>query len=146
MLNPSIAELLNAMADALRDTVLPELPPGPAADQLRDAVALTRRIAHAVPRLHRYLVEDAADLARALDSLAPQPDGTLRAAAWPDTAPPDADALRAANLALREELAAVARRIDVDSPEAGALRAVLLRMVEREEGLRLSPWARLPRP
>ncbi|MGD9752171.1 MAG: hypothetical protein AB7W59_14370 [Acidimicrobiia bacterium] len=141
MLNPSIAELLDAMADALRDTVLPALSPGPAADQVRDAVALTRRIAHAVPRLHAYLAEDGADLARTLDALDPRPDGVARSASWPTEAPPDAEALRGANLLLREELAQLIAR----GPADASVRALLHRMVEREEALRLSPWARLPR-
>ncbi|MEZ5261880.1 MAG: hypothetical protein R2755_08895 [Acidimicrobiales bacterium] len=141
MLNPSIAELLDAMADALRDTVLPALPPGPAADQVRDAVALTRRIAHAVPRLHAYLAEDGADLARTLDALDPRPDGVARSASWPAEAPPDAEALRGANLLLREELA----QLIASGPADASVRALLHRMVEREEALRLSPWARLPR-
>ncbi|MCC6437671.1 MAG: hypothetical protein IT196_21765 [Acidimicrobiales bacterium] len=145
MLNPSIVELLNTMADALRDTVLPELAPGPAHDQLRDAVALTRRIAHAVPLLPGYLHADTTDLARTLDGLAPPERGTGRAAALPVEPPRSLDELIRANLALRDEAAALARRIDLGSTEAAELRAMLLRMVDREESLRLSPWARLPR-
>lgn len=144
MLHPSLGELLEAMADALRDTVLPELAPGPAAEQVRDAVALTRRIAVALPQLHRYLCEDGADVATVLDALAPRPDGPPRRAAWPEEPPPPLDALIAADLSLREELAALATAT-TDGAAAVQLRALLQRMAEREDALRLSPWARLPR-
>lgn len=158
MLNPSLDELLAGMADGLAATVLPELPPGPARDELLAAIALTRRVARAVPRLAPYLHADTADLAATLPRLwaalgldepadGPVADARALARSLPSEPPPAATELAAADLALRAAAAELAARLagDADHPDAAAeLRALLERLAAREAGeLRLSPWVPL---
>jgi small-conductance mechanosensitive channel len=156
VLNPSVAQQLMGMADALARVVLPELPPGPGRDELRAAVGLTRRLARAVPQLGVYLHHDTQDLLvslRALwpaaDMTEPTHDGALAAAiaqaeSLAPEAPPSLEELTATNLALRQALAELAGRADLDANTESSLRALLLRMAQREaEYLQLSPWARL---
>lgn len=141
MLDPSVVDLLNGVATALRDEVLDELEPGPARDQVRDAVAVIRRVARALPGLTAHLVDDIADLAETVEALG-------------ETAPPEVSALpdrgsalgletlTELDLALRGQLAELAERDDLDPEAERRLRAVLIRMTERESALRLSPWER----
>ncbi|MEZ5410413.1 MAG: hypothetical protein R2761_20445 [Acidimicrobiales bacterium] len=158
MLNPSVDELLAGMADGLAATVLPALPPGPARDELLAAIALTRRVARAVPRLAPFLHADTADLAATLPRLwaalgldepaaGPVADALALARSLPPEPPPSATALAAADLALREAAADLATRLagGAGPPDAGAeLRALLERLAAREAGeLRLSPWVPL---
>lgn len=158
MLNPSLEELLAGMADGLAATVLPELAPGPARDELLAAIALTRRVARAVPRLGPYLHADTADLAATLPRLwatlgldepadGPVADALALARSLPPEPPPPATELAAADLALRGAAADLAARLaaDGDQPDATAeLRALLERLAGREAGeLRLSPWVPL---
>lgn len=158
MLNPSLDELLAGMADGLAATVLPELAPGPARDELLAAIALTRRVARAVPRLGPYLHTDTADLAATLPRLwaavgldepadGPVADALALARSLPPDPPPAATELAAADLALRAaaadlsaQLAGGAGPVDV----AAELRALLERLAAREAAeLRLSPWVPL---
>lgn len=158
MLNPSLDELLAGMADRLAATVLPELAPGPARDELLAAIALTRRVARAVPRLGSYLHADTADLAATLPRLwaalglaepveGPVADALALARSLLPEVPPTATDLAATDLALRGAAAELADRLaGADGPAAAAaeLRALLDRLAAREAGeLRLSPWVPL---
>lgn len=158
MLSPSLDELLAGMADGLAATVLPELAPGPARDELLAAIALTRRVARAVPRLGPYLHADTADLAATLPRLwaalgldepadGPVADALALARTLPSEPPPPATELAAADLALREAAAELSTALagDVGQPEAAAdLLALLERLAAREAAeLRLSPWVPL---
>jgi hypothetical protein len=141
MLNPSIVDLLNGVAATLRTEVLVELEPGPARDQVRDAVALIRRVARAVPGLTAHLVTDIADLADTVEALG----GTVppEVGALPDRgAVLDLETLTGLDLALREQLAVMADRDDLDPEAERRLRGALSRITERESALRLSPWER----
>jgi hypothetical protein len=133
MLNPSIDQLLAGMADALARTVLPELPTGPARAELQAAIALTRRLARAVPQLGPYLHTDTVDLAHGLTELwaalgrpepteGPAADALVLARSLPATPPPDAIALTAADLALRQALADLAWSVGSDPGEEGSHR------------------------
>ncbi len=158
MLNPSLDELLAGMADGLAATVLPALRPGPARDELLAAIALTRRVARAVPQLGSYLHADTADLAATLSNLwaalgldeptdGPVADALALARSLPPEPPPAATELAAADLVLRGAAAELAVRLAADAgpPDAAAdLRALLERLAAREAGeLRLSPWVPL---
>lgn len=156
MLNPSLHELLAGMADGLAATVLPELAPGPARDELLAAIALTRRVARAVPRLGPYLHADTADLAATLPRLwaalgvdeptdGPVADALALARSLPPEAPPPATELAAANLALRAAAAELSAPLAGGAaPAAGELRSLLERLAAREAAeLRLSPWVPL---
>jgi hypothetical protein len=151
VLKPSVSDLLAGTADALANTVLDELPPGPAHDQLQAAVALMRRVARALPELTPYLQHDIKDMAVTLRSLwgaEPLPmDDALAAAlatadALPDASLPDLDALSAANLRLREAVADFAGAPVTSVAADQIVRALLERIESREAALRLSPWGR----
>lgn len=174
MLRPSVPELLDELADALAETVLPELADGPARDQVRDAVALTRRLASAVPRVGAYLHEDTADVAATLrrlwDALEESSDAGSMPAGGGDGGrdvegdgelteavafaealgpqpPPTLDQYIAANLRLRAALADAAEQVARrDDPAAEELlQEALARLARRERELGLSPWARVRR-
>ena len=157
MLRPSLDELLAGMADALAATVLPALAPGPARDELQAAIALTRRVARAVPHLAPWLHADTVDLARSLPPLwtgagaaepheGPVADALALARSLPASPPPPATELAAANLTLREAAAELAGRLAGEAggdagDAAEGLRALLARLAQREaDELRLSPW------
>lgn len=141
MLDPSVVDLLNGVAAALRDDVLGELDPGPAQDQVRDAIAVIRRVARALPGLTSYLVEDIADLAETVESLGgTSPPGVE---ALPDHGRAlGLESLTELDLALRNRLAVLAEDGDLDADSDRRLRDALDRINEREAGLRLSPWER----
>ncbi|MFN0089769.1 MAG: hypothetical protein ACKVWR_05780, partial [Acidimicrobiales bacterium] len=65
-MKPTIAELLDGVAEALHDTVLPELEAGPARDQVQAAIGIVRKAARALPQLAAVLEEDNRDIAAAL--------------------------------------------------------------------------------
>jgi hypothetical protein len=141
MLNPSIVELLDGVAAALRNEVVEELPPGPAQDQVRDAVAVIRRVARAIPNLTPYLITDIVDVAATIEAL-----GGGHSAAV-DALPPSGDGLDLESLTtqalqLRGQLAAIAERDDLDPEAEERLQLALARLTEREASLRLSPWER----
>jgi hypothetical protein len=156
MLRPSVADLLVGVADGLAATVLPELPPGPARDQVRFAVGITRKVARALPRLTPYLVQDTADLASTLRRLravqaAPlarvsDDVATRQALAAAEALPleplPTLDELAAVNLRLREALTELCERTVLDGECEQEVRALLGRMTAREVALGLSPWER----
>lgn len=67
MIRPTDAELLAGIAEALKDTVLPELARGTAArKQLQAAIEILRRIAFALPGEAAALEADNADMADVL--------------------------------------------------------------------------------
>ncbi len=140
MLRPSPAALVAAVAEVLAGEVADGIEPGPARDQVRDAAAVLKRVARALPDFTTFLLEDIHDLAGALERLG-------RPVELPPDLPKASDpvgleALTELALDLRERLAGVAEQSDL-SPEAEReLRAALGRLVERDASLRLSPWER----
>ena len=66
MINPKPEDLLQRIAAALDDTVLPAVTDGPARRQLQAATAALRRIAYALPRQAAVEAEDTADLEKTL--------------------------------------------------------------------------------
>lgn len=156
MLNPSVADLLAGVADALAGTVVGELPPGPARDQVQAAVGLVRRVARALPQLTPYLQADIQDLASTLrDHWASSPEplpmdealgaALATAAALPDAPLPDLDALTAVDLRLRRALARLVEDPALNVASEQALRGLFGRMEARQAALGLSPWERWPR-
>lgn len=154
MLNPGPSQLLTGVADALGATVMDELAPGPAREQLQAAIGILRRVARALPQLGPYLQADSRDLAMTLRQLAQHtdegvpPDGEVAEAlavtdALGSVTWPTLDELVAVNLCLRQAVADLAAGAgSVAGPSDAALRALLGRMTEREVDLRLSPWER----
>ena len=71
MINPTISELLSGVATSLDETVLPELMPGFARNQLAAAIALIRRSAAVDERIGTYLWEDNLDITAVLSEVAP---------------------------------------------------------------------------
>ena len=154
MSEPSPAELLVGVADALEETVLPEIPRGHSRNQIMAAVGIVRRCGDAVdrhgPLLHAGCVDLLATLRR-VSSADPDVVATSGAEAF-DDALSAADAVldaiypRPSELApihaeLSEQTAAlvvVAQR--TNSPALAALRELLERISEREAELGLSPW------
>jgi hypothetical protein len=142
MINPTIDQLLVGVASSLHETVLPDLPPGAARNQLVAAIAIIRRAAAVGDHLPRYLWEDNRDIASVLSEVAP-PLG-LDAPAVPALAePPPLDDLRQVNLDLQEQLVAAHRRARADDTAEmarSALRALFERMLEREAEINTSSW------
>ena len=67
MIYPDDKQLLGGIADALKDTVLPDLPRGSAArKQLQAAIETLRRMAFAAPERDAALAADVADMASVL--------------------------------------------------------------------------------
>ncbi len=69
MLRPSPAALVAAVAEVLAGEVADGIEPGPARDQVRDAAAVLKRVARALPDFTTFLLEDIHDLAAALERL-----------------------------------------------------------------------------
>jgi len=137
VLNPSPVELLVGVADGLRAEVLDALEPGPAREQLQNAIAMLRRIARALPGLVPYLVADMTDVAATLEALG-EPGPHL----LPDPSVAPLEELVTAASALRDRLA---ERIDaggLDPDQERLVRDALARLTGREAALRLSPWQR----
>ena len=142
MINPSISKLLSGVATSLDETVLPELAPGFARNQLVAAIALVRRAAAVDERIGSYLWEDNRDIAAVLTEVAPlvglDPPPTAG-----DEGYPTLDELRQQNLALQHQLVAVhdTLREDAGSDRAqAALRALFARMLARESQINTSTW------
>jgi hypothetical protein len=67
MIHPTSADLLKGVEEALRETVLPELPRGTAArKQMQAALEILRHVAHALPMEAATLAADNADMAAVL--------------------------------------------------------------------------------
>ena len=142
MIYPTIGELLSGVATSLDETVLPELTPGFARNQLVAAISLIRRSATVGESIGRYLWEDNNDIASVLADLAPlvgadPPPSTFEADY------PTIDELRRRNLALQHQLVSVHDALR-DRPEGAdgraALRALFGRMLARESEINTSSW------
>ena len=108
MINPTISKLLGGVATSLDETVLPELEPGFARNQLVAAIALIRRAATVDERIGGYLWEDNRDITAVLSEVAPlvgldPPSITV------DAGYPTLEELRRRNLALQHQLVPVAK-------------------------------------
>ena len=142
MINPPIDKLLVGVASSLQETVLPDLPPGAARNQLVAAIALIRRAAAVGERIPHYLWDDNRDIASVLSEVAPSL--ALDAPVVPDMAEPASiDDLRQVNLDLQERLVAAHRRARADDTAEvarSALRALFERMLAREAEINTSGW------
>lgn len=150
MLKPTVWELLEGVATSLRETVLPELPPGPARLQLQAAIGITRRVAAALPTLAENLQAQANLIAEALPAIQAAAGATSAPAPAPGDGPLLATAsladayhqATAAHQALADVVVALPAR-PVDPAGAGAARLLAalldrLRQLEADQGL--SPW------
>lgn len=142
MINPTIDQLLVGIASSLHETVLPDLPPGAARNQLVAAIALIRRAAAVGEHIPHYLWEDNRDIASVLSEVAPSL--ALDPPAVPAIAePPSVDDLRQVNLELQERLVLahrLARADDTAEMARSALRELFERMLEREAEINTSSW------
>jgi hypothetical protein len=143
MIRPTIPELLDHVAMSLDRTVLPDLAPGPARNQLQAAIAVIRRAAIAGDAVGPYLWADNADIAATLGKLAP-PLGLPPPEAAPASTYPTITELRERNLSLQRDLEATQQRLRT-APQGQRecltpiLRALIERMLQREAGLNVSP-------
>jgi len=143
MINPTIGELLSGAATSLEETVLPELAPGLARNQLVAAIALVRRGAAVGERIGPYLWDDNHDMYAVLCEWAPAL-GLEAPLANGATSYPTIEELRQRNRALQQQLVAMhdaLRDAAVDAPPRAALRALLERMLARESQINTSSWA-----
>lgn len=152
MLRPSPSELLAGVADALDQTVLPELDRGLARNQVQAAIGIVRRCAAAMDALGPLLHAECTDLLSTLQHLASADAGLVtdhaslelasnRAAAVLGSTYPSPGELTEAVALLREQLSALAVAAEqLASPQRPEIRRLLQRMLEREQALGLSPW------
>jgi hypothetical protein len=142
MINPTVSKLLDGVATSLDETVLPEVAPGFARNQLVAAISLIRRAAAVDERIGGYLWEDNRDIVAVLREVAPLV-GLDAPPADPEATYPTLDELRRRNLALQHQLIAVHEtlREDGGDPRAhAALRALFERMLAREAQINTSTW------
>ena len=144
MIYPTISELLSGVATSLDETVLPELAPGSARNQLVAAIALIRRSATATESIGSYLWEDNRDMTAVLTEVAPLVglDPPPAEAGGADRYP-SLEELRRRNLALQHQLVAIHDTLREDSGSAraqAALRALYERMLARESQINTSTW------
>ena len=66
MTKPSIGDLLNGVAASLRESVLPEIPAGPARRQIQAAISIIRRVALVWDKTGPYLYADNNDIEKTL--------------------------------------------------------------------------------
>lgn len=156
MMKPTPTELLQGVADALADTVLPTLERGPSRNQVQAAVGIVQRCASAVDRYGPILHADCGDTLATMrsvvgadPSLAPSEPASRRAfeAALDKTESvldlgyPSVTELRDAAMALHEQLALIVVAAERQrSPVLPTIRDLLDRILAREEELGLSPW------
>jgi hypothetical protein len=143
MINPTIAELLSGVATSLDETVLPELAPGSARNQLIAAIALVRRCAAVGERIGPYLWDDNHDIYAVLCELAPAV-GLDAPIARVDAGYPTIDGLRQQNQALQQQLVELLDAVHDapdDAPPRAVLRALFERMLARESQINTSTWA-----
>jgi hypothetical protein len=143
VIRPTIPELLDNVAASLDQTVLPELAPGAARNQLQAAIALIRRAAMASEATGPYLWADNADIAATLRKLAP-PLGLLAPESTPACRYPTITELRERNLSLQRDLESTQQTLrtapqDQRESLTPILRALIERMVQREARLNVSP-------
>ena len=142
MINPTISKLLSGVATSLDETVLPELEPGFARNQLVAAIALIRRAAMVDERIGSYLWEDNRDIAAVLAEVAPLV-GLDKPQIADEVGYPTLDELRRRNLALQHQLVAIHDTLREDAGSAraqAALRALFERMLTRESQINTSSW------
>lgn len=156
MMKPSPAELLQGVADALADTVLPTLERGPARNQVQAAVGIVHRCASAVDRYGPILHADCRDTLATIrsvvvadPSLAPseRASGEAFEAALHEAESvlglvyPSVSELQEAALALHEQLALIVVAAEQQrSSELPTIRDLFDRVLAREQELGLSPW------
>ena len=145
MIYPTINELLSGVATSLDETVLPELAPGAARNQLVAAIALIRRSAIASDSIGAYLWEDNRDMTAVLSEVAPLVglDPPPADAGGGADRYPSLDELRRRNLALQHQLVAIHDTLREDSGSAraqAALRSLFERMLARESQINTSTW------
>lgn len=156
MMKPTPADLLQGVADALADTVLPTLERGPARNQVQAAVGIVQRCASAIDRYGPILYAECNDLAATIRSIVDaDPSLALKDAAGDqpvevalskanavlEGAYPAISDLVEIGLELREQLALIAVRAEQQrSTELSSIRDLFDRMTEREQELGLSPW------
>jgi hypothetical protein len=143
MINPSVSALLDGVAESLQDTVLPDVPPGLARNQLVAAIAIIRRAAAVGDRIPSYLHADNHDIAEVLAAIGPSlgmsPTTTLGPVDLPSV-----DELRHINLELQEQLIdaqRLARENAAAEPARSAIRALHRRMLARESQINTTNWA-----
>lgn len=73
MLEPKPADLLEGVIDALRESVLPALPPGAAQRQLRAALHALGRLQRSWDRIPDYRNADIEDMRATLESMSTEP-------------------------------------------------------------------------
>ena len=134
MLNPSPAELLLGVADALRAAVVPNLEAGDVREQVVAAAGIVARVARCLSGFGPYLHADIVDMASVLKSAGVDIAAGVEIGTLPEAIPP-LDELIALDLHLRS----LVTQLDQQHPE---LPGLLARLTEREVALRLSPWER----
>ncbi|MGY9075470.1 MAG: hypothetical protein ACKVHU_21265 [Acidimicrobiales bacterium] len=155
MTEPSPAELLAGVAEALEQTVLPSLERGEARNQVMAAIGIVRRCGGALDGYGAMLHADCVDLlatlrqtrAAAPDLLAEDHagkdfDDSLRAADdLLASAYPEASSLAKVHTELSNQLAVLLLAAQREgSAQIPKLRRLLERMVAREAEVGLSPW------
>jgi hypothetical protein len=130
MTRPTIGDLLNGVANSLRDTVLPEMPAGPVRRQLQVAISIIRRVSLVWDKTGPYLYADNKDIEETLRQVCRILDGV------------ESNRRRAALKPLRQKLHAALdqrenRGVEYPSPEALGARNLELQslLVEVQEAL-----------
>ncbi len=154
MTEPSPSELLAGVADALEQSVLPDLERGPSRNQILAAIGIVRRCSGAVDRYGPLLHEGCGDLLATLRRVVAA-DPTLvsdvergglentwrRADELLAVRYPNPSALADMQDELSERVAEVLLSAQGrESEQLPALRQLLERMATRETDLGLSPW------
>jgi hypothetical protein len=141
MIRPTNTELLAGVAEALKETVLPELARGTAArKQLQAAIEILRRVAFALPNEAAVLEADNADMAEVLTKAA-----TILGQSAPTTRASESAPAR--NLALQSALNELQERVPAElHGEIDALLTGLYsRMTDRALALIPPPASRTSR-
>ena len=152
MIDPSPAELLAGVADALEQTVLGEVERGPARNQIQAAIGLVRRCSGAMDGYGPMLHAECLDLVTSLPGIvAADPelvdnrtsfDQMIEAASDVlDGTYPSIGQLSLAVRSLHEQLSSVAALAERHrSDQVGPLGDLFDRMLVRRQQLGLSPW------
>ncbi len=152
MLNPSPADLLRGVAEALDETVLPDLPRGAPRSQVQAAIGIVRRCAAAMEAHGPILYAECVDLVgtirlvtaadgqlvddrAALDGVLVEADLVMGAEY------PSVGQLTALALELHEVLEPIAVQAEqLQSTQCAAIRGLFGRQLARAQDLGLSPW------
>jgi hypothetical protein len=133
MTKPTIGDLLSAVAASLRESVLPEIPAGPARRQIQAAVSIIRRVSMVWDKTGPYLYADNKDIEETLRRICATIERAESNGGGADLKP------------LRQRLGAALDRSDTDvnypSPAALGARNVELQglLVELQEVLQGPP-------